>query len=125
MTIKDKIAFWENQINSTQIQNQKLQEQLAKEEENYAIKNALYTIEKKERNVAFNTLSKTDIVNKILLKSKAIQREHLTTSEKDEVIQVFKTYLPKFIDDLMALYDLSLQELLVCLLLKLNMTIAL
>lgn len=120
MTIKDKIAFWENQINSTQIQNQKLQEQLAKEEENYAIKNALYTIEKKERNVAFNTLSKTDIVNKILLKSKAIQREHLTTSEKDEVIQVFKTYLPKFIDDLMALYDLSLQELLVCLLLKLN-----
>ena len=47
MTIKDKIAFLENQINSTQIQNQKLQEQLAKEEENYAIKNALYTIEKK------------------------------------------------------------------------------
>lgn len=118
--IKFKISSLEQQLCTMDSRNKLLEEELSSEKELLQKKALLYSFTKQERELAMGKLRETEIVKKIYTLKKYESKEHLSISDKKDLITVFESYLPKFVENLYSLYDISNHELLVCLLLKLE-----
>lgn len=118
--IKSKISRLEQQLCTMDSRNKMLEEELSSEKDLLKKKALLYSFSIQERNQAMSKLRGTEIVKKIYTLKKYESKEHLSISEKKDLILAFESCLPKFVENLYSLYDISNQELLVCLLLKLE-----